>query len=261
MTAVPLTKITSTTVTHLASQGDALKKQLLNVLTTEQRRLSALWTAMCDLEQNQIRVNNQSHQDTGYYQIKQKQLHLNYCQEMLASIEHIETAGDWQESLYLRNLVKPYVKLKASLIEVINTLTAQLNQSTSPEQYELAEGQRWIYISLFQNQGHSLAQWTLQLKSIDRYLQGRPIYAEEAEVISFVRSHRSTINHAYVVAWINEDQLDQDPYAVPRYDRCGHTLLTLKGGAVKPAHIVTFVHMNQFYHFQDGQLIPMERSC
>ncbi len=167
------------------------------------------------------------------------------------AVNHVLASGDWESSLFLRNVVKPLKEIKAEAESELSRHsdkafdTYKPSAPLSPDEVEVA-------VSLFQSDGYNMDKWAVQLRSLDRYVLGRPVYENEADVQKRIRLRASTANEAYVIVAIAKadilmGQSQQDPH--------GHTLLLLKESAVKNGRILFFVHEGIRYRFVDGRLI------
>jgi len=110
---------------------------------------------------------------------------------------------------------------------------------------------------LFQSDGYNINKWAMQLRSLDRYTVGRPVYQSEADVQKRIRLRSAAAgNEGYVIVTIRKADIQSpDPFASPLKDQFDHPLLVLKEIAVRNGRIVAFVHQGICYHFVDGQLI------
>ena len=179
-----------------------------------------------------------------------------YCQTVIATVDDILSAGDWQSSLFLRNLIKPVLKAQA---EAQNYLGQGDEPSTQPEKRledGLGEDQQFLYVSLFQARGHDVRLWEKQVKCLNRYIVGRPIYANEDNVKKVIRLKENSANEAYVVLAVDKKFIQKpNAFEVDRKDRYGNNLETLKPGVITEANIFELVHDGIRYRYQGGRLI------
>lgn len=216
-------------------KSDELKQHLLNVVKQENFSYSDL-----------------AEKFYGDYQ-KDAEGYLEIMHEVIGIIDRVLEAGDWDSSLFLRNTVKPMKALREQAVEAIKFLDASADESLyQPEALE--QNAVVIYVSLFQNQGDDLSKWALQLRSLSRYVLGRPIYADEADVKKLIRIKASRSCEAYVAVAIDKQFIQEGDMVLKRTDRHGSALLNLAPGAIKTSNIREFVHMDKHYYFYDGQL-------
>ena len=114
-----------------------------------------------------------------------------------------------------------------------------------------------VYISLFQSDGYNINKWSMQLRSLDRYVVGRPVYQHEADAQKRVRLREAaTANEAYVVVAIKKSDIQPaNAFATTLKDQFDLPLLSLKETAVRNGRINAFVHQGKRYGFVDGQLV------
>ncbi len=180
-----------------------------------------------------------------------------YCKRIIASIDKIIAAGDWQASLFLRNVLKPLLEIQQDAKRILQNLT-QAAPTVEAVKQEIQTHQQLIYISLYNAKGHDLASWVPQLKSIDSYVVGRPVYLQEANVKKAVRLKAQQTNEAYIVMLVDKNALQTpNAFEVDRKDRYGNSLESLKVGAVDASHIVEFVHDGVHYTFEQDKLVPL----
>ena len=219
------------------AKGDLLKKRLVDVLSSE--RTEFLKVA-----------------DEFYAQEERTaQSYITFCEAVIAAVDQVIDAGDWDDSLFLRNTIKPLKAIRKEALQLLDELNGKAVNDHVITEVSVAPDQVKLYILLFQNNGYDIKQWEMQLRSIDTYLQGRPVYEQEADVEKVVRQKKSQGNDGYIVVVAPRLAVHSDPFAMPRTDRYGNTLLTLKPGKIGVQHIIEFVHQDQRYRFVDGKLL------
>lgn len=213
-----------------------LKKKLLECLDKEARQFS-------EIARTYFAKENLSKEDkTGL---------LN---AVIATVDHVISAGEWDSSLFLRNTIKPLIAIKAEAEAELEHL--QLKASEKSIMVKAAsDNEIEVYISLFQSDGYNTNKWAMQLRSLDRYVVGRPVYQSEADIEKRIRLRNAGGNEAYVAVVVRKTDVQSDPFAAPLKDQFDHPLILLKETALKHGRINTFVHEGKRYHFVDGQLI------
>ncbi len=217
-------------------KNDEIKHQLLDLVTSEKNEFSKIADTF---------YNKEHHNDADY---------IEFCQAVIKAIDTILDGGDWNDSLFLRNTVKPLQKMR----EQAQQLLEQANNRHTSEQVTaptLEAGKVAVFISLFQNDGHNLRKWEMQLRSIKGYLLGRPVYQNEADVQKVIRAKLAPVNEAYITVALDQGAIRNPAHQLPRVDRYGNQLLTLAEGAVTPDKILEFVHAGKRYCFSEGQLV------
>ncbi len=177
----------------------------------------------------------------------------HYSQKIIATVDRILAAGDWETSLFLRNLIKPIKQIREDAVVLLeqNSGAQQL-----PVTDELTDAQMHVYVSLFQIEGSDLKKWHLQLKSIECNLVGRPIYAEKKFVEESIRSKMDVVNEAYIKVVVDKDLIRQPSvFEKRKFDKNNNPLLMLEQGSILYHDIIEFVHNEQTYTVTDGELI------
>lgn len=180
--------------------------------------------------------------------------YIEFCKTVIATVDRVLAIGNWEDSLFLRNTVKPLKQIR----EQAHSILEQVTGKAEPPHCELpkfSDDKTLLYISLFQNDGLNLHRWELQLRSIESYLIGRPVYAKEEDVQKEIRMKITQTSEAYVIVGVDKAAIQKEPYQSPRIDRNGNPLVALAVGAVTSEKILEFVHQGKRYRFIDGKLI------
>ena len=213
-----------------------LKKKLLECLDKEARQFS-------EIARTYFTKENLSKEDkTGL---------LN---AVIATVDHVVSAGEWDSSLFLRNTIKPLIAIKAEAQAELERLQLKANEKSVVIK-AASDNEVEVYISLFQSDGYNISKWAMQLRSLDRYVVGRPIYKTEGDVEKRIRLRNAGGNEAYVAVVVRQMDVQSDQFAAPLKDQFDHPLMTLKEIALNNGRINAFVHEGKRYHFVDGQLI------
>lgn len=222
------------------SKGSELKRQLLECIDKESRQFSA-----------DIR-------DYFAKGVLSKEDKAGLLNAIITAISHVLEGGDWNNSLFLKNTLKPLSAIKAEaeaeLLKLEAKATAKTYQIEKP-----AENEVEVYISLFQSEGLNINKWAMQLRSLERYIVGRPIYQNATDIAKRIRLRSAAGNEAYVSVIIKklDIQPSVDPFAPPLKDQFDHPLLMIKDIALRKGRITGFYHQSIRYHFVDGQLIKV----
>jgi len=217
-------------------KGQDLKKKLLECLDQEARQFS-------EIARTYFAKENLSKEDkTGL---------LN---AVINTVDHVTSAGEWDSSLFLRNTIKPLIAIKAEAQAELERLQLKAGEKSVTVQ-AASENEVEVYISLFQSDGYNISKWAMQLRSLDRYVVGRPIYKTEADVSNRIRLRNAGGNEAYVAVVVKKTDVQSDQFAAPLKDQFDHPLILLKEVALKNGRINAFVHEGMRYHFVDGQLV------
>ncbi|EKD92060.1 MAG: IcmQ [uncultured bacterium] len=217
-------------------KGQALKKKLLACLKEEHSKFS-------EIAETIFRKDKLAESDKTAL-----------LQSIVEAVDHVLEAGDWDSSLFLRNVAKPLKIIKA---EAENELNQHSNNTSAISQFSasIADNEIEVYISLFQSDGYNIDKWAMQLRSLDRYIVGRPVYQNETDVIKRIRLKAGTANEAYVVVAVLKSEIQENALREASQDSHGHALLLLKETAMKKGRIIFFVHQGMRYRFIDGKLM------
>lgn len=177
---------------------------------------------------------------------------------IISGSERILATTDWEESLFLRNLLKPLKALQQQASEFRNQLLAE-EEVRAGRSMVLSAEQRVVYISLYQAMPGDLRQWERLLATLPNYVQGRPVYASREDVQKAIRSTPYPERQAFVVVAIDqEDWLESEEGRKTRVDRLGLPLVALESRAVKITNIMEFSYQGQRYLFREGRLVKIE---
>lgn len=173
---------------------------------------------------------------------------------IIATVDHIAEAGDWQSSLFLRNTIKPLLEIKAEAVTELDRLQVHAAQKKGAS-VSISSNEVEVYISLFQSDGYNMNKWAMQLRSLERYILGRPVYPNEADMLGRIRLRNAGTNEGYVIVAVKKTDVQSDTFATPLKDQFDHPLIVLKENALKQGKIIAFVHQGVRYQYVDGQLI------
>src|SRR5262245_23959655 len=88
--------------------------------------------------------------------------YLELTDAIISAVDHVLNANDWEDSLFLRNALKPLKEIR----EQAMALKQEAIQTAADQQITLRaldEDEMLVYISIFQSEGHNLRKWELQL--------------------------------------------------------------------------------------------------
>lgn len=181
--------------------------------------------------------------------------YIAFTDAIIGAVDAIVNEQDWDQSLFLRNALKPLKQLREEAIQLKNEATMNVGDQQIALR-PLEDDEMLVYISIFQSAGDNLRKWELQLSSIRSHLLGRPVYEQEENVEKVLRQKLVKTSEAYITVVVKKADIQSFAYQAERVDRLGNPLLTLKNSAVKPENIFEFVHQGKRYFFRNGKLIP-----
>lgn len=178
---------------------------------------------------------------------------LRLADAIIHAIESLLQAYDWDSSLFLKSTIKPFRALKEDVLGTRQALLQEQGEAEIP-MYALLPDEEKVYVSLYQADGHNIAQWEAQLASLDAYMVGRPVYKNEADIQKTIHQKLLQIAEAYAVVVVHKsDIISQDVLA--KTDRHGHPLVSIEMGKVNGSHVREFVHAGRRYHYHRQHLV------
>ena len=181
--------------------------------------------------------------------------HVEFNRELLAILNELLAAGDWESSLFLKVASKRVKALRDEAQALLDQAATQ--QDAQGVSDVLREGHEKVFISLYQAAGNDIQKWHNTLKGLALNNVGRPVYQNEDHVQASIRARGNQVCEGYAVVQIKTSNLMKMPDGRVPKDRYGNELLTVRENAVSLENIREFVHANdQFYDFREGKLIP-----
>lgn len=153
----------------------------------------------------------------------------------------------WQENLFLTGIKKKLEEIRDNF--VIKASLDQHHQQTANDLLN-AKGvdSAEVYIALYQSQGSNMNKWQEVVASLVNYTMGRPIYYNETDVRAAIHLNDRNLNHAYVAVKVPSDAiLTNTTDVVPRVDREGRKLVSLREATIQLKNIVRLVHATGQY--------------
>jgi intracellular multiplication protein IcmQ len=179
--------------------------------------------------------------------------HVEFNRELLAILDELLAAGDWESSLFLKVASKRVKALRDEAQALLEQATT--SQSSQESADTVREGYIKVYISLYQADGNDLKKWQNTLKGLALNNVGRPVYESEDHVKASIRARGNPSCEGYASVQIKTSDLMKMPDGRVPKDRYGNALLTVRENAVSLENIKEFVHANgQVYDFNDSQL-------
>lgn len=177
------------------------------------------------------------------------------CRSIIATVNAVLEDGNWEDSLFLRNTVKPLYEVREKAVALLEHITGVSASAETHEPTVDASQSELLYVSLFQNEGHNLRKWELQLQSMANYMVGRPIYRKREDIERLIRNKVDQTCEAYAVIAVRPEDIQADMYQLDRRDREGNELVSVKQGKVSENNIVEFVCHGRSYRFIKSRLL------
>jgi intracellular multiplication protein IcmQ len=219
-----------------AKHSDLLKQQLIDCVQEEKADF--------------MEIANAFYQQ-GY---RTRKDYIVLTKAIVEAVDHVLVTQDWNESLFLRNALKPLKAIRQQASDLLKEATETAAQQPVTLR-DLEKDEILVYISIFQSQGHSLRKWELQLSSLRSHLLGRPVYEKEVDVVKVIRQKLIQTSEAYIVVAVKQADIQDFAHQAKRVDRYDNALMTLQASAVQVENIFEFVHQDKRYFFSQGKLI------
>ena len=225
--------LTFDSVARKRTENDQAREALLQVVSDEKQQFKAV----LDEFYAQSKRSSES-----YYQTNEA---------VINTIDRIMAAGDWEDSLFLNNTVKPLRELRAQALEIQKKLQSE-EEVRQGKRRALEHNQTLLYVALYQAGDVSMDMWALALRNLPRSVQGRPVYAHEEQAAKAIRNKHNPVHLAYAIIAVDQTDVLESIKTVE--DRIGLPLVQLKERAVKANNILELVYMGERYAFSKGQL-------
>ena len=179
--------------------------------------------------------------------------HVEFNRELLAILDELLAAGDWESSLFLKVASKRVKALRDEAQALLEQATTPRNNQESTN--AVREGYINVFISLYQADGNDMKKWQNTLKGLALNNVGRPVYQSDDHVKASIRARGNPTCEGYATVQIKTSDLMKMPDGRVPKDRYGNELLTVRENAVSLENIKEFVHANgQVYDFRNGNL-------
>lgn len=180
--------------------------------------------------------------------------HVEFNRELLAILDELLAAGDWESSLFLKVASKRVKALRDEAEALLIQATTEQENKTNKD--TLREGHVKVFISLYQSDGDDMRKWQNTLKGLALNNVGRPVYQNREDVQASMRARGNPACEGYAIVQIKNTDLIQMPDGRMPKDRYGNALLTVREKAVALDNIQEFVHAGkQVYDFHEGKLV------
>ena len=176
---------------------------------------------------------------------------------ILKALDDAIEQGPWDETNFLRVIGKNLREIREKFANQVNV--PGLEQSKAAlhlaNRVALRSGLQEIFIALYSFDGMNMQSWERIIMNLPKQMISRPIYANEDDVKTFIKTKENKNNEAYISMYIGQsDILVMSPDRTP-VDKLGKPLLTLKDKALSLSNINRFVHSTGIYQYVHGRLV------
>lgn len=178
-------------------------------------------------------------------------------QDMLKALNEAIENGPWDKSSFLKVIGKNLMEIRDEFLSKIESQnrTQLTTESNLANRVALRSGQREVYVSLYSADGANLVSWERIVANLPRQVISRPIYADEEDIKTVLKTKEFKQNEAYVAIFIHQNDILPLPPEKASVDKLGKVLLSLKGNALNLENISRFVHLTGVYRYEKGRLV------
>lgn len=176
---------------------------------------------------------------------------------ILKALDEALEKGPWDKSNFLRVIGKNLRTIRDKFANRLQGPGHEKSKITPhlANRIALRSGQQEIYISLYSSDGRNLQSWERILLNIPNQIISRPIYADEEDVKTLIRSKENQYNEGYVAIYVSQSDILPLPADKVPLDKLGKPLLTLKAKSLRLENISRFTHKTGQYQYSQGRLI------
>ncbi|MCX7115207.1 MAG: Dot/Icm secretion system protein IcmQ [Gammaproteobacteria bacterium] len=159
----------------------------------------------------------------------------------------------WQKSNFLRVMGKQLHQVRDTFKNMIGqaanaaNTTAVTTKASDDKQVEL-------FIYLYSTKGLDMTTWEHILVNLPSQLVSRPIYTDEKNIKTWIRSKPTPNNEAYIRVTVSERFIMTLPDGKGPVDRLKQPLITIRGFPLDSNYKATFVHITGEYEYFHGHL-------
>lgn len=179
---------------------------------------------------------------------------------ILKALDEAVQQGPWDASSFLRVIGKSLLEIRDGFAQRVDNCAKQKSNGVSSRinQMALRHGQQKVYIVLYSFDGSNIKSWERIVANLPRQMISRPVYSQEDDAVAIIKTKEHKSNEAYVVIYIDSNDILPMPTDKIPLDKLGKPLLTLKDRSLKLDNIDCFVHQSGVYHYSQGRLVQSE---
>lgn len=176
---------------------------------------------------------------------------------VLKALNNAIEEGPWDASNFLRIMGKNLRQMRDDFLSGMKPSDHAVKDAAThlARQTLLRQHQKKVYVALYSSNGKSMQAWEWIVNNLPRQMISRPIYVNEEDVKAIIKTKENQANEAYVVIYIDENDILQVNDDKVSLDKLGKPRLLLKDGAFKLNNLESFVHHTGIYHYSQGRLI------
>ena len=175
--------------------------------------------------------------------------------EIIAMSDRVLQIEGWEDSLFLRNVMKPLQEAKANAEAFIEEHDDSIGHTHEDMARKIQSDEQMVYMTLYQTGASHHLDWLTQLNTIEKTLLGRPVYFDEHAARGMIRSKIDRSADAYIMLHLNSALIDSIKNEQENTDNNGFEFITLQPSMLTTEHIVELVYKDQRYFYMQGELI------
>lgn len=160
----------------------------------------------------------------------------------------------WQQSNFLRVIGKQLQQIRDTFKNMMSSDFSGNQAVKAPPTTEDLKNIP-VFISLYSMKGMDLKTWEHILLNLPAQLVARPIYTNEQNVITAIKSKNNPDNEAYIGVTIPIDNIFKLSEDKTPLDKLKQPLLTIKGRPLSNKYEGVFVHSTGRYRYANGKLV------
>lgn len=177
--------------------------------------------------------------------------------DALGALDTLIRSGRWDESNFLKVIGKKLNQCRHDFLQEVGGVHHQQPMMFShlANRVALRSGQQEVFVALYASDGSNLKAWERIIANLPKQIVSRPVYADEDQVNTMIKTKERKDNEAYVAIYIHRsDLLSVSADKVP-HDKLGQALLVLKDDAIHLDRLLFFYHSSGRYDYVEGRLI------
>lgn len=186
-----------------------------------------------------------------------------FNKKLIAVLDNVIEKGHWEDTLFLQATGKKLREFRERLRNELDISEEETLKSQNPahryiQKKHMGQEGLLVFILIYCAEGTNIKQWEQVISTLATHSMTRPIYKNEEDVQSIIRTKENKHNDAYVALSIKESDISPPFTNKTPIDRYGNDLIVLKEGSVHHNNIEFFVHSSGRYIFQNGKLVKLE---
>lgn len=184
------------------------------------------------------------------------------AKDVLHALNELIKAHPWDESNFLKVMGRELRKIRDDLTMQTNApMQDEANvASRLARKIALHSGQQEIFIALYSLEGSNMQTWERIVVNLRKQMISRPIYSNEDDIKSWIKTKENKINEAYVSVYVSQTDLLAIAEDKAPVDKLGKKLLVLKDNTINLDNIHNFVHESGTYRYAHGRLIKVNHT-